>query len=87
MSTTIYDSSLLTMRRKYKAESGAYINNVANNTNSNVKYTKPLGIVDQSIINEIKNGQMVYYRKGNGIVLADNGCPCALLPNDTGNTN
>ena len=87
MSTTIYDSSLLTMRRKYKAESGAYFNNVANNTNPNVTYTKPLGILDQSIINDIKNGQMVYYRKGNGTVLADNGCPCALLPNATGNTN
>ena len=87
MSTTIYDSSLLTQRRKQKAESGAYINAVANNTNPNVTYTRPLGILDQSIINDIKRGQMVYYRKSNGIIAADNGCPCALLPNTECNTN
>lgn len=87
MPTTIYDSSLLTQRRKQKAESGAYINAVANNTNPNVTYTRPLGIVDQSIVNNIKRGQMVYYRKSNGIIAADNGCPCALLPNTVGNTN
>jgi hypothetical protein len=87
MSTTIYDSSLLTQRRKQKAESGNYINSVANNTNPNVTYTRPLGILDQSIINDIKSGQMVYYRKSNGIIAADNGCPCALLPNTGCNTN
>jgi hypothetical protein len=75
------------MRRKHKAESGEYKTTVANNVNTSVKYTNPLGIYDQSIVNDIKNGQMVYYRKGNGVILADNGCPCALLPNTGCNTN
>jgi len=78
MSTTIYDSSLLTMRRKQKAESGAFITTVQNNTNTNVKYTKPLGIYDQSIVSEVKQGQMPYYRKANGVYTVDNGCPCGV---------
>jgi hypothetical protein len=87
MSTTIFDSSLLTKRRMQKAESADYINRMQNNTNTAVKYTKPIGIQAQSIVTDIKMGNMVYYRKANGIITADNGCPCALLPNTTGNTN
>jgi len=76
MSTTIYDSSLLTMRRQQKAESGNYITSMQNNTVARVRYTVPLGIHDQSIINDVKRGQMPYYRKSNGAVTVDNGCPC-----------
>jgi hypothetical protein len=76
MPTTIYDSSLLTMRKKQKAESGEYIRNMQNNTNTSVQYTKPLGIQDQSVVNDIKQGQMPFYRKANGAFTVDNGCPC-----------
>jgi len=78
MSTAIYDSSLLTQRKKQKAESGAYITNMQNNTNTSVKYTAPLGIQAQSIINDVKQGQMPFYRKGEGVYTVDNGCPCAV---------
>jgi hypothetical protein len=78
MPTAIYDSSLLTIRKKQKAESGAYIRNMQNNTNTSVQYTKPLGIQDQSIVNDIRQGQMPFYRKGEGVYTVDNGCPCAV---------
>jgi hypothetical protein len=80
MSTTIYDSSLLTQRRQQKAESGAYITNMKNNTIPTVRYTTPLGIHYQSIINDVKQGQMPYYRKANGVFMVDNGCPCGADP-------
>lgn len=78
MSTTIYDSSLLTMRKKQKAESAEFINRMQQNTNTSVRYVVPLGIQDQSIINNVKQGQMPFYRKGNGVYTVDNGCPCGV---------
>ena len=78
MSTTIYDSSLLTQRRQQKAESSEYIRNMQNNTNTSVTFTKPLGIYNQSIINDVRQGQMPYYRKANGVYTVDNGCPCDI---------
>ena len=80
MSTTIYDSSLLTMRRQQKAESGSYINRVAQTTNTAVQSTKALSVQDQSIINDVRRGQMPYYRKANGAFTVDNGCPCGVGP-------
>ena len=77
MPTTIYDSSLLTMRRKNKAESGSFIARITNATTPNTGYTQPLGIYDQSFINTVKNGQMQYVRKGlGGSTIVDTGCPC-----------
>jgi len=88
MSTTIYDSSLLTQRRQAKAESGSFINRIQNYTQPNTGYGPALGIYDQSIINTVKDGNMVYYRKGTGgVTLVDNGCPCAPLPNGNGVSN
>jgi hypothetical protein len=79
MSTTIYDSSLLTMRKKQRAESGEFINRAALNNTTTAKLNKPLGIYDQSVINDVRQGQMSFYRKGNGVYTVDNGCPCAVV--------
>jgi len=86
MPTTIYDSSLLTQRRKDKAESGSFITRITNATNPNTGYAPALGIWDQSIINTVKQGNMRYYRKGDGgCTTINNGCPCQPLTNsDTG---
>jgi hypothetical protein len=88
MSTTIYDSSLLTQRRQSKAEAGSFLRRIQNPTQPATGYAPALGIYDQSIIQSVKDGNMVYYRKGTGgITLADNGCPCAPLSSANGNTN
>jgi len=73
MPTTIYDSSLITQRRRVKTESGAFLNRIAS---SNTGYAPRLGIWDQSIINTVKNGQMKYFRKMEGSTDVSNGCPC-----------
>jgi hypothetical protein len=105
MPTTIYDSSLLTQRRRAKAESGSFITrispwNVVNAvpaTNGTPQtyvqtatnqpttgYAPSLGIYDQSIINQVRNGNMTFYRKGSqGVVTVNNGCPCIPLSNST----
>ena len=84
MSTTIYDSSLLTQRKQAKAKSGSFINRIQNYANPANGYTTPLGIYDQSIINSVKDGNMTYYRKGTaGTTIIDNGCPCACQNNCT----
>jgi len=88
MSTTIYDSSLLTQRRQSKAKAGSFINRIQNYAQPHTGYAPALGIYDQSIINSVKDGNMVYYRKGTGgITLADNGCPCAPLSSANCNNN
>ena len=82
MPTTIYDSSLITQRRKAKAESGSFLNRINNPTNPNTGYAPLLGIYDQSIINTVKNGAMKYYRKNDGgCTSISNGCPCIPLTN------
>lgn len=105
MPTTIYDSSLITQRRRAKAESGSFITrispwNVVNTvpatsttpatvvqtaTNQpTTGYAPALGIYDQSIINQVKNGNMTFYRKGDGgLTTINNGCPCVPLPDGT----
>ncbi len=85
MSPTIYDSSLITKRRQMKAESGNFINRIQNPIQPNTGYAPALGIWDQSIINDVHNGQMKYYRKGTGgLTTVDNGCPCApAIVNET----
>jgi hypothetical protein len=80
MPTTIYDSSLVTQRRKDKAESGSFLSRINNATNPNTGYAPSLGIYNQSIINTIKNGTMKYYRKNDsGCTNISNGCPCIPL--------
>jgi hypothetical protein len=76
MPTTVYDSSLITKRRKDKAESGSFLTRIQNATNPNTGYAPALGIYDQSVINTVKNGTMKYYRKGEGCTTVNNGCPC-----------
>jgi hypothetical protein len=97
MPTTIYDSSLITQRRRAKAESGSFISRISpwnvqglnfNNApptpivvdptkQPNTGYAPALGIYDQSIINQVKNGNMRMYRKGTGgLTIISNGCPC-----------
>ena len=82
MPTTIYDSSLITQRRRVKAESGSFLNRIQNPTNPNTGYAPMLGIYDQSIINTVRTGQMKYFRKTEGgCVGVNNGCPCQPLNN------
>lgn len=79
MSTTIYDSSLLTQRKQAKAQSGSFLNRINNPVAPNTGYAPALGIYDNSVIATVHNGQMKYYRKGNGVTTVNNGCPCAPL--------
>lgn len=88
MPTTIYDSSLLTKRRMNKAKAGDFINRIQNYAMPNTGYAPRLGISDQSIINDVKDGQMPYYRKGDqGSLAVNNGCPCAPLNSSSCQTN
>jgi hypothetical protein len=81
MPTTIYDSSLLTQRKRAKAESGSFITRI-NGIPANTGYAPTLGIWDQSIINTVKSGNMTFYRKGDtGVTTVNNGCPCPPLAN------
>lgn len=86
MPTTIYDSSLITQRRRAKAESGSFISRISpwnsNNTTNQptTGYAPMLGVWDQSIINTVKNGNMSFYRKNDGgCTTVNNGCPCNPL--------
>lgn len=85
MSTTIYDSSLLTMRKKATVESGSFISRISpwnvppagSSATPTTGYAPTLGIYDQSIINTLKNGNMTYYRKNEGgCTTVMKGCPC-----------
>jgi hypothetical protein len=88
MSTTIYDSSLLTQRRMNKAQSGSFIGRIQNYSNPTTGAPSLLGIWDQSIVNSVKQGQMRYYRKGDqGVTTVNNGCPCTPLENSSCQTN
>lgn len=82
MPTTIYDSSLITKRRAQKTISGSFINRIQNPTNPTTGYAPILGISEQSIINEVKTGQMTEYRKNDGGCTSISvGCPCRILSN------
>lgn len=81
MPTTIYDSSLITQRRRDKTISGSFINRIQNPTNPTTGSAPYLGITEQSIINTVKNGQMSQYRKDDGgCTSISTGCPCIPLP-------
>ena len=79
MSPTIYDSSLLTMRKQASAQSGSFLTRINNPINPNTSYAPALGIYDDSILTNVRNGQMKYYRKGGGVFIVNNGCPCKPL--------
>ena len=90
MSTTIYDSSLITMRRKATAESGSFVSRISpwnippagsSTAQPTTGYAPMLGIYDQSIINTVKTGNMKFYRKNDGgCTTVMDGCPCAPTP-------
>ena len=83
MSTTIYDSSLLTQRRMNKAESVSFQRRIQSKTNPTTGYAPALGIYDQSVVNTVKNGNMTYYRKSDGgCTLIDPGAPCDKITPD-----
>lgn len=75
MSATIYDSSLLTKLKSSKTESKSFITRQSG-PNPTTSYGPALGIWDQSIVNEVKLGQMTEIRKCNGGYITFNGCPC-----------
>ena len=79
MPTTIYESSLLTQRKQFKTESVSFQNRLnTQSTPNTTSYGPRLGVYDQSIVNDVKQGNMPYYRKNDGgCTTIDNGCPCA----------
>jgi hypothetical protein len=79
MPTTIYDSSLLTKRKQDSVQSGSFLTRINNPVNPNTSYAPALGIWDDSILANVRNGQMKFYRKGGGVVVVNNGCPCQPL--------
>lgn len=79
MSPTIYDSSLLTRRKQALAQAGSFLTRINNPVDPNTSYAPALGIYDDSILGNVRNGQMKYYRKNNGVVVVNNGCPCKPL--------
>ena len=62
MPTTIYDSSLITQRRKNTTISGSFISRIQSTTHPTIGYAPLLGISQQSIINSIITGQMTEYK-------------------------
>jgi hypothetical protein len=86
MPTTIYDSSQITKRRAQKTIAESFINRIQNPINPTTGYAPLLGISYQSIINDVKMGQMTEYRKNDGgCTTISLGCPCqnideSLLP-------
>jgi hypothetical protein len=79
MPPTIYDSSLLTLRKQASAQAGSFLTRINNPVNPNTSYAPALGIYDDSILANVRNGQMKYYRKGGGVFVVNNGCPCQPL--------
>ena len=79
MSTTIYDSSLLTLRKQASAQSGSFLTRINNPVDPTTSYGPALGIWSDSIMANVRNGQMKYYRKGGGVFVVNNGCPCKPL--------
>jgi hypothetical protein len=76
MPSTIYDSSLLTKRRQNKTVSESFITRTQNNT---VGSAPLLGISGQSIINNVRTGQMSEYKKvEGGCTIISKGCPCEV---------
>jgi hypothetical protein len=78
MPTTIYDSSLITKRKQNTTIANSFISRIQNGNNSTTGSAPILGITGQSIINSVKTGQMVDYRKNEGgCTIINRGCPCS----------
>lgn len=89
MPTTIYNSSLITQRRRAIAESSSFISRISpwniplvgTSIQPTTGYAPALGIYDQSVINTVKIGQMKFYRKNDGgCTTISAGCPCQPEP-------
>jgi hypothetical protein len=62
-----------------KAISGSFINRIQSSSNPTTGSAPILGITEQSIINNVKSGQMKEYRKMEGTCTnVSEGCPCAF---------
>jgi hypothetical protein len=68
-----YDSSSLTKRIQNKVIANGFISRMNSN---NLTYGPQLGISSDSIINNVKQGQMKDINKCNGSFNVDSGCPC-----------
>jgi hypothetical protein len=78
MPTTIYDSSLITKRKQNTTIANSFISRIQNGNNSTTGSAPILGITEQSIINSVKNGQMIDFRKNEGgCTVINRGCPCS----------
>jgi hypothetical protein len=71
-----YDSSTLTKRMQNKVIANSFISRTASNTTS---YGPLLGISSDSILNNVKQGQMKFVNKCNGAIEVNNGCPCRAI--------
>lgn len=76
MPTTIYDSSLITQRKQDKTIANSFLTRIQGQP-CNTGSAPLLGITQQSIINEVRMGQMQMIRKNEGGCTTVNiGCPC-----------
>jgi hypothetical protein len=73
MPTTIYDSSQLTKRRDEKAKANSFLTRQQAQTTG---YAPHLGIYDNSILNDVRSGNMTEYKKCDGGFRVSPGCPC-----------
>lgn len=81
MPTTIWDSSLITYRKRQLAVSGSFIPRITNPVNPNTGYAPLLGIYDNSIIPIVKKGSMTFFRKTEGGTIGVGfGTPCTPPP-------
>ena len=73
------DSSYITKRLHEKAISESFINRINNPIKPTTSYGPTLGISAQSIVNDVKNGQMTFYKKNEGgCITVSQGCPCEI---------
>jgi hypothetical protein len=91
MPTTIFDSSLVTKRTQSKTIAKSFLQrlNTQGTVNQTTSYGPLLGIYDDSIVNEVKNGTIKYITKTEGgEVKVNEGCcpePIFQAPGELGN--
>jgi hypothetical protein len=78
MPTGIYDSSLITKRRRAKTIAGSFLNRMypPNGSQPSQGSAPMLGIQDSSIINTVRNGNMTEFQRNSSCVNISVGCPC-----------
>ncbi len=75
MPTTIYDSSLVTQRKRDKTISNSFVTRTQQQ--NTVGFPPLLGTSEQSSINNVKMGNMTFFTKNSdGKVIVNGGCPC-----------